>query len=95
MRPVSLCAVSVAGKIVGSLCSLDLRCVACGFNEMPALCARVFGGLRHPQTSHLASQTAASSAPRRELVHPLGDAPPGQQASSLLSPVPATAYIPT
>jgi hypothetical protein len=43
MRPVLLSAVSVAGKFVDSLCSLDLRCVACGFNEMPALCAPVFG----------------------------------------------------
>ena len=37
MRPVLLSAVSVAGKFVGSICSLDLRCVACRFNEMPAL----------------------------------------------------------
>jgi hypothetical protein len=43
LRPVSLSAVSVAGEFVGSIGWLDLRCVACGFNEMPALCAPVFG----------------------------------------------------
>jgi hypothetical protein len=48
MRAVLLSAVSVAGKFVGSIGSLDLRCVACGFNEMPALRAPAFGNAETP-----------------------------------------------
>ena len=38
MRSASLPAVSVAGALVVSVCSLELGGVAWSFNEMPAVC---------------------------------------------------------
>jgi|GEM_PF-2277982 hypothetical protein len=53
MRPVLLSAVSVAGKFVGSIGSLELRSVACGFNEMSALCAPALDNVETPALSPL------------------------------------------
>ena len=67
MRPVLLSAVSVAGKFVGSICSLDLRCVACGFNEMPALYAPVFGEV--PAGPEQCGNASVSSVARKGSTH--------------------------
>jgi hypothetical protein len=67
MRPVSFSAVSVAGKFAGSIDSLDLRCVACGFNEMPAVCAPVFGEVpAHPGCSPVKNVETPALSPLGE-----------------------------